>query len=56
MKEGVSSVEKLSLLFEMSHAFSALIELEELLPYLMTKTQEVLQAESCALLLLDEKR
>ena len=56
MKEGVSSVEKLSLLFELSHAFSALIQLEELLPHIITKTKEVLQAESCALLLLDEER
>lgn len=56
MKEGVSSVEKLALLLELSRAFSAVIELEELLPAIITKTKEVLQAESCALLFLDEER
>src|SRR5439155_26094482 len=56
MQTGVSSVEQFSLLLELSRAFSALIELEELLPTVIAKTQEVLQAESCALLLLDEER
>jgi len=54
--EGVASLEKLSLLFELSRSFSSLIELEELLPYIIAKTREVLQAESCSLLLLDEER
>ena len=56
MQTGVSSVEQFSLLLELSRAFSALIELEELLPTVIAKTQEVLQAESCALLLMDEER
>ena len=56
MQTGVSSVEQFSLLLELSRAFSALIDLEELLPTVIAKTQEVLQAESCALLLLDEER
>src|SRR3989454_7088233 len=56
MQTGVSSVEQFSLLLELSRAFSALIDLEELLPTVIAKTQEVLQAASCALLLLDEER
>jgi Nif-specific regulatory protein len=50
------SVERFSLLLELSRAFSALIELDALLPFVMAKTNEVLGAESCALLLLDEER
>jgi hypothetical protein len=38
------------LLYTLSRAFSALITLDELLPSIMLKTKEVLQAESCALL------
>ncbi|MBI3328178.1 MAG: sigma 54-interacting transcriptional regulator [Nitrospinae bacterium] len=56
MNDGVSSVAKLSLLFELSRAFSALITLDELLPCIIAQTKGVLQAESCALLLLDEAR
>jgi Nif-specific regulatory protein len=41
---------------ELSRAFSALMELEDLLLFIMAKTNEVFAAESCALLLLDEKR
>lgn len=54
--DGVSSGEKFSLLFELSRAFSSLIELEELLPYIVAQTKQVLQAESCALLLLDQEK
>src|SRR5882672_4800879 len=56
MPAGVSSTEQLSLLLELNRAFSALMELEDLLPFIMTKTNEVFAAESCALLLLDEER
>jgi transcriptional regulator with GAF, ATPase, and Fis domain len=44
---------KLSLLFELSRAFSALVELDELLPLVNAKTREVLDAENCAIMLLD---
>ncbi|MEW6296704.1 MAG: sigma 54-interacting transcriptional regulator [Thermodesulfobacteriota bacterium] len=54
MAEAIASAEQLALLFTLSRAFSALIELEELLPYIVAQTQKTLQAESCALLLLDE--
>ncbi len=56
MQVGVSSTEQLSLLLELNRAFSALMELEDLLPFIMAKTKEVFAAESCALLLLDEER
>jgi len=52
----VLDVEKLSLLFELSRGFNALIELDELLPQVIASTKEVFQAESCALLLFDEER
>jgi hypothetical protein len=54
--EGVFTVERLTLLYELSQAFSSLMTLEELLPSIIAKTQETLQAESCALLLLDHER
>jgi len=53
---GVSSTEQLSLLLELNRAFSALKEPEDLLPFIMAKTNEVFVTESCALLLLDEAR
>ena len=53
---GVSGTEQLSLLLELNRAFSALMELEALLPLIMLKTNEIFAAESCALLLLDEQR
>ena len=56
MQAGVSSTEQFSLLLELSRAFSTLMELEDLLPFIMAKTNEVFAAESCALLLLDEER
>ncbi len=52
----LSSPEKLSLLFELSQAFGALIELGELLPLVNARTKQVLDAESCAILLLDDER
>jgi len=51
---GSQSSQRLSLLFELSRAFSALIELDELLRFVNARTKEVLGAESCAILLLDE--
>ncbi len=56
MEERVSREEQLARLLELSRTFSAVIELEELLPIIIAKTQEVLQAESCALLFLDKER
>jgi hypothetical protein len=49
------SSERLKLLYTLSRAFSALITLNELLPSIIAQTKEVLQAESCALLLLEEE-
>jgi hypothetical protein len=46
-------VEKLAVLLDLSRALSALITLDELLPCIIAKTKEVLEAESCALLWLD---
>lgn len=53
---GTPSTEKFSLLFELSRAFSALIQLDELLPFIAEQTRNVLRAESCALFLLDDSR
>ncbi len=53
---GVSSTERLSLLFELTRMFSEQLELDELLPLVMEKTKEALRAENCSLLLLDETR
>ena len=53
---GETTVEQLALILELSRAFSALIELDELLPTIIKKTQEVLGAESSAILLLDEEK
>lgn len=56
MNSGVSSTERLSLLFDLTRMFSEQIELDELLPLVMEKTKEALRAENCSLLLLDETR
>ena len=56
MNGGVSSTERLSLLFELTRMFSEQLELDELLPLVMEKTKEALRAENCSLLLLDETR
>jgi Nif-specific regulatory protein len=53
---GASSAEKFSLLFELSRAFSSLIQLEELLPFVAAQTRNVLRAENCAIFLLDDSR
>jgi GAF domain-containing protein len=50
----VHNTEKFLLLFDLSHAFSALTELDELLELINAKTKEVLEAASSAILLLDE--
>jgi len=53
LMSGVSSTERLSLLFELTRMFSEQLELDELLPLVMEKTKEALRAENCSLLLLD---
>jgi transcriptional regulator with GAF, ATPase, and Fis domain len=42
------------LLLELSRAFSALIELDELLPLVLGRTKQVLGGEGCSIMLLDE--
>jgi Nif-specific regulatory protein len=54
--EEVFKVERWTLLYELSQAFSALMTLDELLPSIIAKTKDILRAESCALLLLDDAR
>jgi hypothetical protein len=50
----VHNTERLLLLFDLSRAFSALMELDELLRLINAETKEVLEAEGSAILLLDE--
>jgi Nif-specific regulatory protein len=50
---GAPSAEQFSLLFELSRSFNSLIDLDELLPYVAAQTRNLLQAESCAIFLLD---
>ena len=54
--QSVTNPEKLFILFELSRAFGALTALEELLPLVNLRTKEMLDAESCAIVLLDETR
>lgn len=53
---GTPSAEQFSLLFDLSRSFNSLIDLDELLPYIATQTRTLLQAESCAIFLLDAPR
>jgi hypothetical protein len=46
-------VEKLAVRLDLSRALRPLITMDELRPCIIAKTKEVLEAESCALLLLD---
>ncbi|MBI4518978.1 MAG: sigma 54-interacting transcriptional regulator [Deltaproteobacteria bacterium] len=48
--------ERLALLYEVTAAFNERIDLDELLPLIITKSRELLDAESSALLLLDAER
>lgn len=50
------SADKFSVLFELSRSFNSLIDLDELLPHVAAQTRNVLQAESCAIFLLDALR
>jgi transcriptional regulator with GAF, ATPase, and Fis domain len=47
---------RLTLLYELSRSFSELIELDQLISRVITRTKDLLGAESCAILLLDEER
>jgi GAF domain-containing protein len=53
--EGTLTAERLTLLYTLGQAFSSLMTLDTLLPSIITRTKEIMQAESCALLLLDEE-
>ena len=47
---------RLSLLYDVSRSFNELIDLDQLILEVIAKTKELLHAESCAILLLDEQR
>lgn len=55
-KEFEHNSAQLVLLYEVGRSLSELIDLERLMPYVITKTKEILDAESSAVLLLDESR
>src|SRR5437016_3673924 len=48
------SRDRLNLLYEMSRSFSELIELDRLIPIVIAKLKDLLNAEGSAILLLDE--
>src|SRR5262245_23787482 len=52
--DAAGEVSRLSLLYEVSRSFSELIDLERLIALVIAKTNELLNAESSAILLLDE--
>jgi len=55
-REGMGSAnERLALLLELSHGFTAQRDFDELLPLIIHRTKEVLGAEGCSLLLIDEE-
>ncbi len=47
---------RLALLYEVSRSFSELIDLDQLIDRVVMRTKELLNAESCAILLLDQER
>jgi len=49
-------IERLALLYEVTVAFNERIELDDLLPFVLTKSRELLNTESSALLFLDSER
>jgi len=51
-----TDVEQLRLLYDLASAFAARIELEELIPFVITQCREVLAAEGAAVLLLDAEK
>ena len=48
------STEHLELLYDVSRSLHGLIEISDLLPFVVEKTKELLQAEGCSVILLDE--
>ena len=50
------SDDRLALLYEMSRQFCSLVDIDELVPFVIERTKVLLDAESSALLLLDEDR
>ncbi|HVM95215.1 MAG TPA: sigma 54-interacting transcriptional regulator [Candidatus Acidoferrales bacterium] len=48
------STEQLELLYDVSRSLHGLIELDELMPVVVEKTKELLDAEGCSVILLDE--
>ena len=56
MPPRATTLDQLALIFELSRSFNALIEIDELLPAIIEKTQEILHAESSAILLFDEEK
>ncbi len=52
---GVGQSERFLLLLELSRAFSARLDVDELLPFVLRRCKEVLSAEGCSLLLHDRE-
>ena len=48
------STAQLELLYDVSRSLHALIEINDLLPFVVEKTKELLDAEGCSVILLDE--
>src|SRR5512140_1175399 len=48
------STQQLELLYDVSRSLHGLIELDELMPVVVDKTKELLDAEGCSVILLDE--
>lgn len=53
---GDKSDARLALLYEMSRQFCSLVDIDELVPFVIERTKVLLNAESSALLLLDDDR
>ena len=56
MHSSVQDSSRLRLLYDLGCAFAGRIDLDELIPLVMTKVREVLDAEGASVLLLDEAR
>ena len=55
-RERDQELARLSLLYEVSRSLSEFIELDQLIGHVIARTKDLLDAESCAILLLDEER
>ncbi|MGH7819968.1 MAG: GAF domain-containing protein, partial [Candidatus Binatia bacterium] len=56
MSSAGGGTDRTALLLELSRAFGSLTEIGDLLPLVNARTKEALDAESCAIMLLDEER